>query len=229
MRVLAAVAFVTLISTPFASAQDASSFHAMAPCRVIDTRSFADPFGPPKLVAQATRDFPMTASACAIPSTATAVQINIAVTNTEAQGFLTLFPEGATQLTASSINFAAGETVSNAATIPLSATGGMTILSKSATDVIVDVTGYFEGPVVSTVNGLSGAVTLSAGANVEITPTGNTLTIAANAPAGPEGPTGPTGPCSIRRGIRARTLSSMPRPPTTTLRLTGKSSSRSSA
>jgi hypothetical protein len=101
------------------------------------------------------------------PSTAAAVQINIAVTNTEAQGFLTLFPEGATQPTASSINFAAGDTVSNAATIPLSATGGMTIFSKSATDVIVDVTGYFEGPVVSTVNGLSGAVTLPARANVD--------------------------------------------------------------
>ncbi len=43
----------------------------------------------------------------------------------------------------------------------------------------VDANQYVTGPVVNNVNGLSGNVTLAAGTNVTLTPSGNTLTIAA--------------------------------------------------
>ena len=76
---------------------------------------------PPKLVAMGNRDFPITASSCAVPATASAVQINIAVTDTEAVGFLTLYPQGSARPSASSINFGPGQTLSNAATIAPSA------------------------------------------------------------------------------------------------------------
>jgi hypothetical protein len=187
----------TVAATRTAQAQTASSYHPMVPCRVIDTRVLAampPPFGPPKLAAMGTRDFPITASACGIPAAASAIQINIVVTDTEAVGFLTLYPQGSVRPTASSINFGVGQTVSNAATIPIGDAGGVTVFSKSATELIVDVTGYFEGPVVSTVNGLSGAVDLLAGANVAITANGNALTIDATVAQGPEGPAGPQGP-----------------------------------
>jgi len=45
-------------------------------------------------------------------------------------------------------------------------------------------TGAGGGPLVQSLNGLSGAVTLTAGANVTISPSGNTLTIAGNAGSG---------------------------------------------
>jgi hypothetical protein len=105
------------------------------------------PFGPPKLAALGSRDFPITASACGIPAAASAVQINVAVTQTEAAGFLTLYPQGSARPTASSINFGTGQTLSNAATIPIGALGGVTVYSMSAAELIVDVTGYmaFDG------------------------------------------------------------------------------------
>ncbi|MFN7929030.1 MAG: hypothetical protein U0Y68_14000 [Blastocatellia bacterium] len=43
---------------------------------------------------------------------------------------------------------------------------------------------FVTGPVVSGINGLSGNVTLAAGANVTLTPSGNTLTIAATGGTG---------------------------------------------
>ncbi|HMY73934.1 MAG TPA: hypothetical protein PLQ88_19105, partial [Blastocatellia bacterium] len=46
---------------------------------------------------------------------------------------------------------------------------------------------YVTGPVVGNVNGLSGSVTLAAGANVTLTPSGNTLTIAATGGSGGAG------------------------------------------
>jgi len=52
-----------------------------------------------------------------------------------------------------------------------------------------------EGSGVASVNGLAGAVTLVAGNNVTITPSGgNVLTISASGATGPEGPAGPQGP-----------------------------------
>ena len=197
MRALAYLMVTTVAASNVALAQTASSYHPMVPCRVIDTRAaagVADPFGAPKLAADTTRDFPITTGACAIPATATAVQLNLAVTNTEDLGFLTAYPQGAVRPLASSMNFEAGQTLSNAATIPLGDASGLTVFAKSATDLVVDVTGYFEGPVTTMVNGLSGAVDLVAGANVSITPSGNTLTIDATLTEGPQGPSGPQGP-----------------------------------
>ncbi len=49
------------------------------------------------------------------------------------------------------------------------------------------------GPYVSSLNGLSGSVTLAAGANVTITPSGNTLTIAATGGSGTSLPPGTAG------------------------------------
>ncbi len=51
-----------------------------------------------------------------------------------------------------------------------------------------------DGAVVRSLNGLADAVTLAAGDNVTITPTGQTLTIAADGLEGPQGDPGPQGP-----------------------------------
>ena len=193
---LATVVLVGWTGSALAQGPPASSYHALGPCRVIDTRpasGFPAPFGAPKLATLGTRDFPITA-ACSVPASATAVQLNVAVTNSEGVGYLTLFPQGAVRPIASSINYAAGQTLSNAASIAIGAGGGVSVYCRTATDLIVDVTGYFEGPVVSTVNGLSGDVSLVAGTNVTVSENGSTLTISATTATGPEGPVGPRVP-----------------------------------
>jgi hypothetical protein len=81
-----------------------------------------------------------------VPVGATAVVANVTVTNPTAQGYLTVYPAGGTRPLASNLNFAAGETVPNLVTVPLSSSGAISIYNAAgATDVIVDVTGYY-GP-----------------------------------------------------------------------------------
>src|SRR5882762_7725873 len=74
------------------------AFVAIAPCRLADTRGngFTGLFGPPSLVASQARVFPV-AGNCGIPLTAQVVSANIAVTNTTGQGFISIWPEGASQ------------------------------------------------------------------------------------------------------------------------------------
>jgi hypothetical protein len=171
----------------------------VTPCRVADTRpggGFSGAWGPPALVAGVARDFPI-AGRCGIPVDAKAVSANLGVVRTLGPGHLSVYPQGGTLPVVSSLNYeGVGRTVSNAAVITLGATGAITVVSNvSGTDFFLDINGYYEPQVaVTSVNGLTGDVDLVAGSNVTITPTGNTLVIAASGDPGPVGPQGPTGP-----------------------------------
>jgi hypothetical protein len=78
-----------------------------------------------------------------IPNGATAAVLNVTVVNPSASGFVTVYPEGGSQPNASNINYAAGQTTSNRVIVPLSSAGGVTAFSSAATDLIVDVSGYY--------------------------------------------------------------------------------------
>jgi hypothetical protein len=65
------------------------------------------------------------------------------------------------------------------------------------------------GPYVASLNGLSGSVTLAAGANVTITPSGNTLTIAATGGSGTSLPPGTAGQTLYHDGTRWAPSSSL--------------------
>jgi len=157
-------------------------FVAVAPCRVADTRGngFSGAYGPPSLSAGVSRDFPMT-SVCGIPATAQAVSMNVTVTNTLGAGHITIYPQGGVAPTVSTLNYVANLTVANAAVVVLGTGGGVTVVAAvSGTDFIIDVNGYYDPQgVVNAVNGLSGDVAVAPGANISITPSGNTLTVAA--------------------------------------------------
>ena len=71
-----------------------------------------------------------------------AVSINLAVTNPEGPGYVTVYPCGTRRLVAS-INFVAGETVSNAVIVPVSATGTVCFYAYAPTDIVVDINGWF--------------------------------------------------------------------------------------
>src|SRR5262249_40587323 len=79
-----------------------------------------------------------------------------------------------------------GQTVANSAVVALGARGGITLVAVNyGTDVIIDVNGYYAPrTLVSTLNSLSGDITLAPGPNISIIPSGNTLTIAATSGGG---------------------------------------------
>ena len=124
------------------------AFIAIQPCRLADTRpaaAFPSPFGPPALVGQASRVFPV-AGHCGIPTSAQAVSMNIAVTNTAGLGFIAIWPEGAAQPVPliASLNFSAGQTIDNNVLAGLGTNGGVNVFARVATDLIIDVNGYFD-------------------------------------------------------------------------------------
>jgi hypothetical protein len=73
-----------------------------------------------------------------------AVALNVTVTNPTAPSFLTVWPAGATQPTASNLNFVGGQTVPNRVIVKVG-TGGMVNLFNflGSVDVVVDVNGWF--------------------------------------------------------------------------------------
>jgi endosialidase-like protein len=119
-------------------------FVAITPCRVVDTRGngFAGAFGPPGLVAGVARTFPL-AGQCGLPADAQAVSLNVTATNPLGPGFFLLHPAGGATPLVSTLNYLGGETVANAALVPLGA-GGLTVIAGvSGSDLILDVNGYF--------------------------------------------------------------------------------------
>jgi hypothetical protein len=93
------------------------------------------------------------------PAGVSAVVLNVTVTNTTAPSYLTVYPAGATKPLASSLNWAAGKTIPGLVTVQVGTGGAITLFNGvGATDVVVDLEGYFAAP--------SG----SAGGEVALTP-----------------------------------------------------------
>jgi hypothetical protein len=120
----------------------ATSFYTLAPCRVLDTRQ--SPLG--ALGAGVTRRVTIS-DACGIPTGASAVVVNVTVTEPTANGNLRFFPAGLPVPTTSTLNYAAGQTRANNATLVLGNAGAADVLCSQASGtahVIVDVSGYYQ-------------------------------------------------------------------------------------
>ncbi len=76
-----------------------------------------------------------------VPANATAVAVNVTATGSSTGGYLTTYPCSATAPDVSTVNFDAGQTVPNAAMVPLDATGGFCVVSPTDAHVLVDVFG----------------------------------------------------------------------------------------
>jgi hypothetical protein len=123
----------------------ASSFYTVVPCRVLDTRNPDGPLGGPALVAGAERPFAL-AGACGIPATAKAVSANVTVTEPTHAGNVRLYPAGAPAPPTSTVNYTPGVTRAGNATVPLNASGQVTVLASPSGTVhlVLDVNGYYE-------------------------------------------------------------------------------------
>jgi hypothetical protein len=123
-------------------------FYPTTPCRIADTRAgfgFSAPFGQPSLVAGATRTFPLQQSSCAIPSTAQAYSLNLTAVVPSGGDlvYLTAFPTGETVPNASTLNAPNGGVVASAAIVPAGTSGSINVFSSDATDLLIDINGYF--------------------------------------------------------------------------------------
>jgi alpha-tubulin suppressor-like RCC1 family protein len=92
-----------------------------------------------------------------VPATGVgAVVLNITVTEPTAAGFVTVFPTGAAQPTASNLNFVAGQTTPNLTIAKVGDSGRVSLFnSAGSTHLIADVVGWF--PTVSTFTSLQPA------------------------------------------------------------------------
>ncbi len=121
----------------------ALSFYPLAPCRVADTRGTSSTFGGPSIGGGQSRDFPVPSSGCGVPSSARAYSLNVTVVPKGALPYLTMWPTGQGQPLVSTLNSFTGRVVANAAIVPAGTNGSVSVFAAGATDVILDINGYF--------------------------------------------------------------------------------------
>jgi hypothetical protein len=144
------------------SRSNALAFVAVTPCRLVDTRNPSGPFGGPSYTALETRTYDIAAGPCAgLPLTAQAYSLNLTILNynVASGSFVTAWPAGTTRPGVSSVNFGSGVPVANASIVATGSSGQISIFSGGATDIIIDLNGYFIG----------GAGTLPAGKSFRMT------------------------------------------------------------
>ena len=150
------------------SSPTALQFYPVAPCRLVDTRGAAAgfngiaPFSGPSIPAGETLTIPVQSAAEAsanttpapcgvIPSVAQAYSFNVTVVPHAggAVDYVSLWPAGSPQPFVSTLDDPEGLIVANAAIVPAgSPDGGISVFNAgpSATDVIIDMNGYFAPP-----------------------------------------------------------------------------------
>ncbi|MDQ2712117.1 MAG: protease pro-enzyme activation domain-containing protein, partial [Acidobacteriota bacterium] len=124
------------------SLPSALRFVPVTPCRVADTRHSNGPFGGPAIPAGGSREFVIHNSPCGIPSGALAFSLNVTVVPAASLGYLTVWPNGQAQPTASTLN-SDGRIKANAAIVPAGSDGGVDVYASDQTNVILDIDGYF--------------------------------------------------------------------------------------
>jgi hypothetical protein len=132
---------------PVSASTGPTEFNTLTPCRLLDTRLAAGPYGGPAVPAGADRVV-TAAGRCQIPAGAKAISVNVTAVAPTAAGHLRFFPGDGTPPNASALNFNAGQTRANNAIVMMassaSGTFGFRNSSTASVHVVVDVNGYFE-------------------------------------------------------------------------------------
>ena len=127
-----------------------SGFVAVTPKRLVDSR---DGTGVPR--GRVRPESPITlqiigagvqridGSSLTIPPSAVAAAINVTAVTPTGPGYVTVWPCGVDRPVVSTVNFSAGDIRANGAIAPLGADGTLCFYSHVATDLVVDVVGWF--------------------------------------------------------------------------------------
>ncbi len=164
-------------------------FVAITPCRQYDSRNFTP------LLDNTPRAVLLTGAPCGIPSAAAAVSANITVfTISGALGNGVLRVGIVSPPTTAWINFPSTETQrSNAGIVALNGSGQIIVevnMGGGQLDFTVDVNGYYAGGVVTSANGVTGAVTVNGAGSVSVGTAGSTITVTGPASLPPSGSAG---------------------------------------
>ena len=115
----------------------ASAYTALAPSRLLDTRSSRQTLGPGG-------SLNLTVTGGSVPADASAVALNVTATGTSSASDLTVYPAGGAEPSTSNLNWVAGETVPNLVIVPVGSGGQVTFANAlGQTDVLADLEGYF--------------------------------------------------------------------------------------
>lgn len=167
VRAEALKANTTLASAPKVLGDAANDlvFVPVTPCRVIDTRVAGG-----AITANTVRNFQITETATYVSQGGNASDcngvgsagafaaavLNITVTATAANGYITAFPYLAAQPLASNLNYVAGQTVPNLVIVKLNQAAGsgsdLSIYSFAQTHLVADIVGYFINPQATNLN-----------------------------------------------------------------------------
>ena len=145
-------------------------FIGVTPCRVLDTRNPVGPFGGPAFSSGQTRSFTIPSGPCSGIPSAGAYSLNFTVVNMTGFGFLTAWPAGTAQPLVSTLDYVPAEgALANAAIVPASGSGAISVFVSVGTDVIIDINGYYAPAGVGTENTFlgqnAGNFTMTGGAN----------------------------------------------------------------
>ena len=124
-------------------ANSAAGFIPLTPTRMLDTRTgIGAPVG--KVGQGSTISLKIGGVGSIPPTDASAVLINVTVTEPTSSGYVTVWPNGATRPKASNLNFAKGVTIPNLVMAKLGPDGKVAVFNAvGATHVVADVVGYF--------------------------------------------------------------------------------------
>lgn len=120
----------------------ACSFVAVSPSRLADTRANQGQFGFTRIDDHTIRV--QIRGRNQVPLDASAVVLNVTVTNVTAPGYVTVYPTGTPTPTASNVNVErAGQIIPNLVTVMLGTDGSVDIFSLQINDIIVDINGAY--------------------------------------------------------------------------------------
>jgi hypothetical protein len=132
----AGLAYTALETVQAATA--GGTYVALSPTRILDTRTDGETLGAGSSLSL------QVAGTGEVPSAATAVAINVTVTNTTASSFLAVYPTGAALPLVSNLNWTPGDTLANLVIVPVGSSGAVTFYNAIGhVDVIADLQGYF--------------------------------------------------------------------------------------
>lgn len=126
-------------------------YRPITPCRAVDTRTdqnFPQGYGPPALAAYGSRAFILTGR-CGLPATARAYALNVTALPSTQLDFLSIWPEGQDFPGVSTLNAPNANAVANLAIVPAGNNGAVSngtvrVVAGMATNLIIDVYGYFD-------------------------------------------------------------------------------------
>ncbi|MDP9168919.1 MAG: hypothetical protein M3O32_23140, partial [Actinomycetota bacterium] len=157
----ASVALVAVTSTDSAGASTSSgAYNALTPTRIFDSRAGFGAIGPKQEVILTVAG--VSINGVSVPNNASAVAVNVTVTQPSRNGYITVFPATSNvPPTASNLNFNPGQTVPNLVVVGLSSDGKIRLYNGSTGTVhlIVDEFGYFTGSNAPVGQGSFGSIT----------------------------------------------------------------------